>query len=189
VLINNTPCPLLYISATQINAVAPYELTTQQGNFVTVEVIYNGVGGNVIYAFINATNPGIFSFDDGSGQGAILNQDGTVNGPSNAAARGTLIQIFATGEGQTVPPGVDGAIANEPVASIPHPAAAVSLTVGGVAVPASAITYAGTLPGGVAGALQINAMIPANAPTGAAVPIVLTIGKASSPKSLTVAIQ
>jgi uncharacterized protein (TIGR03437 family) len=189
VLIDNTPCPLLYISATQVNAVAPYELAAKAGQAVAVQVIYNQGSASTVYKIVSATNPGIISFDDGSGQGAILNQDGTVNGPSNPAARGSLVQIFATGEGQTVPPGVDGVIANEPVASIPHPAAALSLTIGGVAVPTSSITYAGTLPGGVAGALQINAMIPANAPTGSAIPIVLTIGANSSPNTLTMAVQ
>jgi len=189
VLIDNTPCPLLYISSTQINAVAPYELANKVGQSVIVEVTYNQAAGSALAAIVSATNPGIFSFDDGSGQGAILNQDGTVNGASNAAARGSLIQIFATGEGQTVPPGVDGAIANEPLGSIPTPAASVSVSIGGVQVPSSAVTYAGTLPGGVAGALQINAMIPANAPTGAAIPIVLTIGQNSSPKTLTIAVQ
>ena len=189
VLIDNTPCPLLYLSATQINAIAPYELATKRNQTVQVQVIYNQVPGNVTYEIVNLTNPGIFSFDDGSGQGAILNQDGTVNGASNAAARGSLIQIFATGEGQTVPPGVDGAIANEPLGSIPTPAASVSVFIGGLQVPSSSVTYAGTLPGGVAGALQINAMIPANAPTGSAIPIVLTIGQNSSPKTLTMAIQ
>lgn len=189
VLIDGVPCPLLYLSATQINAIAPYELVNKRNQTVQVQVIYNQVPGNIFYEIVNLTNPGIFSFDDGSGQGAILNQDGTVNGASNAAARGSLIQIFATGEGQTNPPGVDGAIANEPLGSIPTPVAAVTVTIGGVAVPASGITYAGTLPGGVAGALQINATIPANAPTGSAVPIVLTIGQNSSPKTLTLAIQ
>ena len=189
VLIDNVPCPLLYLSATQINAIAPYELASKRNQAVTVQVIYNQVPGNILYEVVNLTNPGIFSFDDGSGQGAILNQDGTVNGASNPAARGSLIQIFATGEGQTAPPGVDGAIANEPLGNIPAPAASVSVFIGGVQVPSSAITYAGTLPGGVAGALQINATVPANAPTGSAVSIVLTIGQNSSPKGLTMAIQ
>ncbi len=189
VLIDNTPCPLLYISAAQVNVVAPYELAAKVGQPVAVQVIYNQASASVLYRIVSATNPGIISFDDGSGQGAILNQDGTVNGPSNAAARGSVVEIFATGEGQTVPPGVDGAIANEPVASIPKPVAAVSLMIGGVAVPAASITYAGTLPGGVAGALQIDAMIPANAPTGSAIPIVLTIGATSSPSTLTMAVQ
>ncbi len=190
VLINGTPCPLLYLSATQINAIAPYELATLMPKaLVQVQVIYNQVAGNVLYLQVAATNPGIFSFDDGAGQGAILNQDHSVNGPTNAAARGSQIQIFATGEGQTVPPGVDGAIANEPVASIPTPAATLSLMIGGVPVPAASIAYAGTLPQGVAGALQINATIPTTVMPGPAVPVVLTIGSASSPSTLTMAVQ
>ncbi len=187
VLVNNVACPLLYLSSTQINAIAPYELASQVGNLVPVEVIYNKVLGSVVYEEVEATAPGIFSFDDGSGQGAILNQDSSVNGASNAAARGTIVQIFASGEGQTNPPGVDGAIANEPVGQIPAPVAPVSVTIGGVAT--AAPVYAGTLPGGVAGAFQIDVTVPANAPTGSAVPVVLTIGKNSSPMTLTMAIQ
>lgn len=186
VLVNNVASPLLYISATQINVIAPYEIANLVGQFVPVQVINNGVVGDLIYMLVSATEPGIFSFDNGSGQGAILNQDSSINGPNNAAARGSVVQIFATGEGQTVPPGVDGAIANEPLAQIPVPAAKLSLTIGGM--PAT-LSYAGTLPGGVAGALQINAMVPANAPTGSAVPIVLTVGNNSSPTTLTMAVK
>ena len=40
---------------------------------------------------------GIFTMDQsGTGQGAILNQDGTVNGPGNPAAKGSVVSIFAT---------------------------------------------------------------------------------------------
>lgn len=187
VLVNNIPCPLLYLSATQINAIVPYGVASQAGNFVPVQVSYNNVLGNVMYELVEATAPGIFSFDDGSGQGAILNQDSSVNGPSNAAARGSIVQIFATGEGQTNPAGIDGAIANEPAGQIPTPAAKVSVSIGGAT--ASAPIYAGTLPGGVAGAFQIDVAVPQNASTGAAVPVVLTVGSNSSPMALTMAVK
>jgi uncharacterized protein (TIGR03437 family) len=39
------------------------------------------------------------------------------------------------------------------------------------------------------GEIQINVLIPANAPTGSAVPLVVTIGGASSRADTTVAIQ
>jgi uncharacterized protein (TIGR03437 family) len=186
VLVNNYPCPLLYVSATQINAIAPYEIASAVGDFASIEVINNGVPGTVWFVGVAPTNPGIFSFDNGKGQAAVLNQDNSVNGAANPAARGSIIQIFATGEGQTMPPGVDGAIANGSV--IPVPAATnTSITIGGVA--ATSIGYAGTLPGGVAGAFQIDATIPASAPTGSAVPIVFSIGGASSQKGLTIAVK
>jgi uncharacterized protein (TIGR03437 family) len=187
VLVDGMPCPLLYLSSTQINTIVPYEVAAKVGGAVTVQVVYNDVSGNVIYMPVVATNPGIFSYDDGSGQGAILNQDGTRNGAGNPASRGQIVQIFATGEGQTSPAGVDGALATQPAGQIPAPVAKVSVTIGGVTV--AQIEYAGTVPTGVAGAFQIDATVPANVVPGPAVPIVLTVGGNSSPTGLTLAIQ
>jgi uncharacterized protein (TIGR03437 family) len=46
-------------------------------------------------------SPGIYSVDgSGFGQGYILNADGTLNSPSNPAAPGAPITIFATGVGK-----------------------------------------------------------------------------------------
>lgn len=187
VLVDGNPCPLLYLSETQINTIAPYEISAKAGGMVPVQVVYNGVPGNIIYMPVQATNPGLFSYDDGSGQGAILNQDQTRNGASNAAARGTIATFFATGEGQTIPPGVDGALANEPAGGIPVPVASVSMTIGGV--PVTNFPYVGTVPTGVAGALQIDATIPMTVAPGTSVPVVLTIGGNSSPNTLTMAVQ
>ena len=63
------------------------------------------------------------------GQGAILNQDYTVNGPDQAASRDTIVSIYATGEGQTTPAGVDGKLAAQP---LPAPQASVVVIFGGV---------------------------------------------------------
>ncbi len=54
----------------------------------------------------SATAPGILNYDDGTGQAVIGNQDYSANGASNPAAIGSVITIYATGEGQTTPPGV-----------------------------------------------------------------------------------
>jgi uncharacterized protein (TIGR03437 family) len=56
---------------------------------------------------------GVFSSDStGAGQAAALNQDGltlnTVNTVANPAKIGDTISVYATGEGQTTPTGVDG---------------------------------------------------------------------------------
>jgi hypothetical protein len=48
--------------------------------------------------------------------------------------------------------------------------------------------YAGVAPQSVDGLLQVNAQIPSNAPSGR-VPIVLTIGSASSQPALTIAVR
>ncbi len=40
----------------------------------------------------------------------MLNQDNTVNSPSNPAARGTIVQIFATGGNQSIPSSSTGSV-------------------------------------------------------------------------------
>ena len=51
------------------------------------------------------------------------------------------------------------------------------------------VTYAGWVADSVAGLYQINATIPATAPTGAAVPVTVTLGGVSSQAGVTMAIQ
>ena len=60
---------------------------------------------------VTDTAPGIFTLTaSGRGQGAILNQDYSVNSAGNRAPKGSVVMIFGTGEGQTNPAGVDGLI-------------------------------------------------------------------------------
>lgn len=175
VAVDGTPAPLLYVGPGQINAVAPYELANSLGHTVSVQV-FDGLSqqSNSFAAPVVSSAPAMFSL--GGGQGAILNQDNTVNGPANPAARGSVIQIYGTGEGQTNPPGVDGQIATESAAYLPRPTASVSVTIGGVpATPA----YAGAVPQSFAGFFQVNVPIPNSVKTGNQ-PVVLTIGGTSS---------
>jgi uncharacterized protein (TIGR03437 family) len=180
VMVNGTAAPLLYVGQSQINAVAPYEIAGS-GN-ATIQVLNNGVQSATTSSNVVAAAPAIFSL--GNGQGAILNQDGTVNGPSNPAARGSVVSIYGTGEGQTNPPGVDGAIANEPLAGLPRPAAPFSLTIGGQT---AQYTYAGTAPQSFAGFFQVNAVIPQSVASGNA-PVILKVGSATS-QPLNVVVQ
>lgn len=186
VLVDGIACPLVYVSTTQINAIAPYELAGNPPATATVQVVINNIPGNLVNVVVAPTAPGILSFDDGTGQGAIVNQDQTINGSSNAAARGTIVTIYATGEGQTNPPGIDGGLASNPNA-LPHPVASLSVTIGGL--PATNIAYAGTAPGEVYGLLQVNVTVPAGVTPGSAVPVVLTIGGVSSQAGLTMAVN
>ena len=46
------------------------------------------------------SSPGIFTLDTtGVGRAAALNGGNSVNDPSNPVLRGTIVQIYATGEG------------------------------------------------------------------------------------------
>jgi uncharacterized protein (TIGR03437 family) len=51
------------------------------------------------------------------------------------------------------------------------------------------VLYAGQAPGIVSGVAQVNIVIPANAPTGSAVPIAITSGGVSSQPDVTLAIK
>jgi uncharacterized protein (TIGR03437 family) len=55
-----------------------------------------------------------------------------------------------------------------------------------VPLPAANVVFVGLV---YSGEVQINLLIPAGAPTGSAVPLVVTIGGASSRTDVTVAIQ
>ena len=90
--------------------------------------------------------------------------------------------LFATGAGQTDPPGVDGQITG----STQRPLLPVSVRIGGMQ---ARVSYAGAAPGMVAGTLQVNCMVPMESPVGYAIPIVLSVGKTSSQAGVTLAIQ
>ena len=113
----------------------------------------------------------------------MLNEDGTVNGPGNPAGRGSVVVIFATGEGQTTPLGVDGRIAGE---VLPRPLAPVVVGIGGEGAP---MLYLGGAPGLTAGVLQINARIAANARTGPETDLLLFVGEGRTQQGVTIAVE
>jgi len=176
VTVNGTAAPLLYVSPTQINAVAPYEIANNIGQSVAVQVYDSQTGSVGFNVNVVAAAPSIFPL--GNGQGAILNQDYSVNGPNNPAAPGSYIYIFGTGQGQTNPGGVDGQVNG--TANLPIPIGSFSLTVGGVAVPNNDISFAGDAPYSVDGFFQVDAKIPSGVRSGNQ-PVVLTIGGIAGP--------
>ena len=185
VTFNNVPAPLIFVSQGQINAVVPYEVAGQTS--VPVVVNNNGTKSAAFTVPVVAVTPSIFSLTyNGSGQGAILNSDASINGTSNPAAPGSIISIFATGEGQLVPAGTTGCITGGTL-PLPKPVAPVSVSIGGQ--PASSITYAGEAPDSVCGLIQINATLPSNLSAGAQ-PVVLTIGTSTNAnQAITVAVK
>jgi uncharacterized protein (TIGR03437 family) len=181
VLFNGFVAPMVYSSAGQVSAVVPYEVALAANAAVQVEV--QGVRSDPFMIPVAAAVPAIFTASStGKGQGSILNQDASVNSSTNPAASGQVIVIYATGEGQTSPPGVDGRIQFD-VKSVPMGACAV--TIGGQS---AAVNYCGMSPYEASGVLQINAVVPSNAGTGN-VPVSFSIGGVSSPVGVTVALK
>ncbi len=182
VLLDGVAAPLLYVSDRQSSFLVPYAVTGKTTTQLQVE--YRGVSSAALSLRVAASAPGLFTLDSsGRGPVAALNQDGAVNNPSKPAARDSVVILFATGEGETTPPGVDGKLAADP---LPAPRLPVSVTIGGQA---AAVLYAGGAPGLVAGVLQINARVPGGVTSGSAVAVVVTVGSASSQSGVTLAIR
>ncbi len=181
VLFDKAPAPLVYASDGQINGIVPYSV--QGKTTVPVVVVYQNESSAALPVKVADALPAFFSADfSGQGQGAILNEDSSYNSASNPAPGGSQIVLFGTGEGQTIPAGVDGLIAgNNP----PKPALPVSVTIGGVD---AQITYYGGAPQEVAGAFQLNVVIPSSITTGNQ-PVVVKVGSASSAANFTVAVR
>ncbi len=106
-----------------------------------------------------------------------------MNTSDNPATSGSVMVFFGTGEGQTSPGGVDGQVA----ASVyPKPVLPVTATIGGM--PATVLYY-GAAPGDVAGAFQLNVMVPAGVSPGPTVPVTFTVGSRSSQAGVTIAVK
>lgn len=162
--------PLIFVRSDQVNAIVPYEIGGRLNT--NVVVTRNTQSSTALQQKVVETSPAIFTLSQtGNGQGAILNSNSSVNGTNNPATRGTVIQIFATGEGALVPGAATGSFTPSSP-PFPKPIANVSVTIGGQ--PAT-ITYAGEAPGLVSGALQVNAIVPQSAGTGPQ-NVVLTVG-------------
>lgn len=181
ILFDDVAAPLVYTSASQAAAVVPYAAAGK--TVANVQVEYNGQRSSPVSLSIAATTPGIFELNASGGVAEwVLNQDGTLNSPSNPAPVGSIVVLYATGGGQTNPAGVDGSLAAEPY---PAPAAPVSVTIGGAKAD---VLYAGAAPGFVAGLLQVNVRVPDGVLSPAS-PLLLTIGTRSSQADCTVAVR
>ena len=171
--------PILYCSASQTSVIVPYGLA----GFSTANVVVTYKGQQITTQVpVTLSAPGVFTSNfSGSGQAVALNADGTVNSASNAAIAGSVITLFATGEGPANPPGEDGVV-NDRILRTPQ--LPVSLTIGGQ--PAK-VLYAGSAIGGVQGVMQIEVLIPAGL-TGA-VPVTLTVGSTASQANVTISVK
>jgi uncharacterized protein (TIGR03437 family) len=182
VLFDGQPAPIIYASPNQVNAIVPYEVASK--SFTNIEIAYDGIKSAAWGVPVATSVPAIFTLDGtGVGRAAALNQDNTVNDPSNPAPRGTFVQIYATGEGQTLPAGVTGSITRS---SGIAPALKVTATVGGLSAP---VQWYGETPESVTGLLAANVVLPFELAPGPAVPVTLTIGDRTSAVGTTIAVK
>jgi uncharacterized protein (TIGR03437 family) len=190
--------PLLYAGQGQVNALIPqnlnpntsYQLVIQRGSTLSVPASLT----------VAEYQPGIYTLDfSGAGQG-IVEIAGTtlLAAPTGSGSRpvqrgSEYLAIFATGLGPVIgsngeAPPADGAGA--PLNPLYQTTAAVTATIGGVDAP---VLFSGLTPL-LVGLYQVNVQVPATAPAGDAVPLVLTVtdpvtGQSVQSNTVTIATQ
>ena len=178
--------PILYVSATQINVVIPYDLMptaqyqllVQRGSAISVPVPIS----------VLAAQPAILSTNgSGSGQGHIYRISGTnalLADSQSPASAGDALVVYCAGLGNVSPavPAGSGAPLGGPLSNT---AASVSLTIGGQ--PAQ-VLFAGLTPG-FPGLYQVNAMVPNGVAAGNQVPVTVSVAGQNSIGNISMAIQ
>jgi uncharacterized protein (TIGR03437 family) len=139
-----------------VNVVAPLSLTPGPHK-LTIRSPY-GVAEQTVA--IAAVAPAIFLVGNPA-TGAVVNSDGTLNGPSAPASRGQYVVIYATGL---------GAVARQ--GSLSAAVTPVTVVLNGVELP---VLFAGLTPG-YPGLYQVNVEIPTN--TGPGLGLLLTVKQA-----------
>jgi uncharacterized protein (TIGR03437 family) len=203
VTISGQPAPIVYASSMQLNVQVPYNSTlgtAALGTAQAVTVTYGTATPASAKVDIVAGAPGLFTLNgSGSGAALVLNFDTptatySVNSSKNAAAAGSTIVFFLTGEG-------DYASAAYPVETgflvpltppvltglFPQLNPLPTVTIGGVA--ATSVTYAGPIPGDLLGLLQINAVVPTGAAIGPTAPLSVTVGALPTQANVTISLK
>ncbi|HXE76308.1 MAG TPA: hypothetical protein VNN18_11845 [Candidatus Xenobia bacterium] len=181
--------PKFFASPSQVNIQIPWQLSGHSEAILTDNV--QGLPSDPITVNLAPFAPGIYTTNSqGTGQGNILIAGtasiaapvGAFSGSRPVMRGSEYISIYCTGL---------GAVTNQPASGSAASASPLSQTtttptvsIGGVA---ATVTFSGLAPG-LVGLYQVNALVPATAPIGDAVPVVLSIGTATS-NTVTIAVQ
>jgi uncharacterized protein (TIGR03437 family) len=158
VSVNGTNIPLLYVSANQINAVFPMEVTANSAATVRVT---NGTA-------VTANYPVRIVGSAPHANPTVINQDGTLNSNSNPAPAGSIVTFYVTGFQFNFAPLADGQVAtvanNDACFALESAGCSISAETvalfhaGSASLPTT-VVYAGAAPGMVAGATQFNLQV------------------------------
>lgn len=181
VTFDGTAAPLLYVQDGQVNALVPYSVYGRTNTQIQVQ---SSSGYSIpIDAKVVDAAPAIFTTGGtGRGQAAALNADSTPNSLLNPAARGSVIVLYLTGEGQTDPAGQDGRVI---AADLRTPLLSATAQIGGQ--PAD-VLYVGSAPMLVSGICQMNVRIPDTVNPGTQ-PVEIRIGGIPSQRGITIEVR
>lgn len=171
ILVDGTACPLIYASAAQINFQVPSAATPGRH---PVRVTVNGAEVATGTLDVIAAGPGLFVLDttNPAQPGAVVNPDGSINGPDNAAAAGDTVLVYGTGLGA-----LDTAVADGQAPSgVVRGTAATKVL---VSVDEAVVHFSGLAPNFV-GLWQLNVTIPDKSYITGPVPVVVIQGGIST---------
>lgn len=174
VSINGVRIPIVFVSPNQINAQLPYDLREGEAK-IRVATAQGASFEETVN--IGAAAPGIFMIAGGR-RAVAINQDGTLNTESNAETRGRVMTVYLTGIGP-----LDGDLAAgrpAPLTTLYRAALDSTATIGGREVP---LLFLGLTPGFV-GLAQANVQVPADAATGTALELVISVNRQRSNPAL-----
>jgi uncharacterized protein (TIGR03437 family) len=165
--IDSIPCPIYYVSSTQMSAIVPYEVASNQTGLANIQINNNGVLSNVVQMYLTDSSPGSFSQNqNGIGNAAAVHATtGAVITSSNPAQAGEYISLFLTGLGTVTPTITDGALGPSSTLSSSDIWGAGNMAVtfndylAGSVENLGNIEFAGLAPG-LAGLYQINVQVP-----------------------------
>jgi uncharacterized protein (TIGR03437 family) len=197
VKVGGVNAPVFGASSTQVNFQVPVIATT--GN-AAVQVITgcgtaNQLTSNSIMVPTQAATPEFFYFvQNTSGINPVAATDAiTGAGIANAnlfpgsgfapAHANEYVTVYATGFGATNPAVAPGAFPSQ-LAGV---TGAVTVTLGGTAIPSANVLYVGVTPGSP-GLYQVNLLIPAGTPAGD-LPLIIQIGTQQSPAGAYLTVQ
>lgn len=194
VYINGVAAPLYFTSDTQINYQMPY--STSAGMASVVVLRDDGIAS---YGQVNVATaaPALFAADaSGKGQAAAQNSDFSRNGDpamepqTKRARKGDYVVLYGTGAGAQFV----NASTNQPLtikdgeaATSSSLAATASLPTATIGGKPATIYFSGLAPGFV-GLWQLNVQVPADAPSGANVEVVISFGGKTASR-MTIAVE
>jgi uncharacterized protein (TIGR03437 family) len=185
-LFDGNAIPLLAVSATEIRAMAPFELDGASSTQGQIE--YKGQKGPAVTLKVAPAQPGIFTTDL-TGKGQIVanqynpsTQNFSQNTTGSGVEKGGTLSFFITGGGQLMPPGRTGSLRGG-AGNLRLP---VQATIGGKNAD---VIYAGAAPGLQEGVSQINILVPLDAPSGDAVALAVSINGVKSPDGPTAVVK
>jgi uncharacterized protein (TIGR03437 family) len=173
--------PLSFVSARQINAQVPWEISGTADVVVTV----NNLPTGQVQIATAPIAPGVFATP--TGQALAFNSDGSIAGPqgsilgivSHPASAGDILTVFVNGLGPVTPPIADGVASSNPGRTT----GSTPVFIGGIAcnVPFSGLSSS------LVGVNQLTVMVPAVPP--GIVPLQINAGGIITTDKVTIVIQ